>query len=106
MALRIELSACINCGLCRRACPTDAVRFFTTHRRTHVIDAANCIDCDLCVRVCPENCIVPDHVYVHDPAELEAAKARARAWAARRNVALRRLRERAATAIAKVGAQA
>ena len=85
MAVRIELDACINCGLCRRACPTETIRFFTTGRRTHVVEAKGCIGCDLCVQVCPENCIVPDTEYVHDPLELAAAKESAKAWARKRN---------------------
>jgi formate hydrogenlyase subunit 6/NADH:ubiquinone oxidoreductase subunit I len=95
MALRIELGPCINCGLCRRACPTETIRFFTTGKRTHVIEPAGCIDCDLCVQVCPENCIVPDLEYVHEPAELEAAKAKARDWAARQNTMRKAVRSRA-----------
>lgn len=84
MAYRIDLERCINCGLCRRACPTDTIRYFATGRRTHVIDPAGCINCDLCAQACPVDCIAPDPHYVHDPAELAAAKARARAWARRR----------------------
>lgn len=98
MALRIELGPCINCGLCRRACPTETIRFFTTGKRMHVIEPAGCIDCDLCVQVCPENCIVPDTGYVHDPVELEAAKAKARVWAARQNTMRKAMRARATEA--------
>lgn len=104
MAVRIELSDCINCGLCRKACPTETIRFFTTRRRTHVVEPAGCIDCDLCVQVCPENCIVPDPEYAHDSTELEAAKARARAWSAAQNVLKRGIHDRAAAAIQKVSA--
>lgn len=100
MAVRIELEACINCGLCRRACPTETIRFFTTGKRTHVVEAKGCIDCDLCVQVCPEDCIVPDALYVHDAAELGAAKERAKAWARKRNETKRALRDRALAAIA------
>jgi formate hydrogenlyase subunit 6/NADH:ubiquinone oxidoreductase subunit I len=95
MAVRILLDPCINCGLCRRACPTETIRFFTTRQRTHVVEPAGCIDCDRCVQVCPEACIVPDTAYVHDPAELEAAKAKARTWASRQNETRKRIRARA-----------
>lgn len=95
MAVRIELEPCINCGLCRRACPTETIRFFTTGRRTHVVEPAGCIDCDLCVHVCPENCIVPDVGYVHDDAELESAKAKARMWASQQNAMRKAMRARA-----------
>lgn len=102
MAVRIELEACINCGLCRRACPTETIHFFTTGKRTHVVEPSGCIDCDLCVQVCPENCIVPDAGYVHDAVELAAAKEAAKAWARRRSTTTRLMRERAAAAVAAV----
>jgi formate hydrogenlyase subunit 6/NADH:ubiquinone oxidoreductase subunit I len=102
MAVRIELGPCINCGLCRRACPTETIHFFTTGKRTHVIEAAGCIDCDLCVQVCPEACIVPDEEYVRDPLELAAAKLRAKAWASKRNQTTRALKSRADAAVAAV----
>lgn len=102
MAVRILLEPCINCGLCRRACPTETIHFFTTHKRTHVVDPAGCIDCDICVPICPEKCIVPDETYVHDPVELADAKERAKAWAAKQNATRKRLRERAAAAVAAV----
>lgn len=102
MAVRILLEPCINCGLCRRACPTETIRFFTTGHRTHVVEPAGCIDCDICVPICPEKCIVPDETYVHDPVELAAAKERAKAWAAKQNAMRKRIRERAAAAVAAV----
>jgi len=100
VAVKILLEPCINCGLCRRACPTETIHFFTTGRRTHVVDPAGCIDCDICVPICPENCIVNDADYTHVPTELEAAKARARDWAKRQNETRRKIRERAAVAVA------
>jgi formate hydrogenlyase subunit 6/NADH:ubiquinone oxidoreductase subunit I len=102
MAVRIELEPCINCGLCRRACPTETIRFFTTGRRTHVVEPAGCIDCDRCVQVCPEACIVPDTAYVHNTVELEAAKAKARAWASRQNETRKNVRARAMAAAVAV----
>lgn len=84
MAYTIDLEPCINCGLCRRACPTETIRYFTTGRRTHVIDPAGCINCDLCAQVCPVSCISPDPSYEHDPDEFAAAKQRAKTWARRR----------------------
>ena len=65
--------------------PDETIRFFTTGRRTHVVEPRGCIGCDLCVQVCPENCIVPDTEYVHDPLELAAAKESAKARARNRN---------------------
>lgn len=100
MAVRILLDPCINCGLCRRACPTDTIRYFTTQHRTHVVEPSGCIDCDKCIHVCPENCIVRDEQYVHDPDELAAAKVKARGWAARQNAVRTAMRQRAAAAVA------
>ena len=102
MAVTILLEPCINCGLCRKACPTETIHFFTTGKRTHVVDPAGCIDCDICVPICPEKCIVPDPAYIHEPATLEAAKARARDWAKRQNTLRQAIRDRAARAISAV----
>lgn len=84
MAFTIDLGPCINCGLCRRACPTECINFFTTGRRTHVIEPAACIDCGICAKVCPVDCITHDPAYVHDPVPLAQAKTHAKAWARRR----------------------
>ncbi|HZP57263.1 MAG TPA: 4Fe-4S binding protein [Dehalococcoidia bacterium] len=77
----IDLKRCINCGWCRRVCPTETIKYFSTGHRTHVVDRDGCIDCGICVKVCPVDCIVPD-AYEVPPARLEAAKSRAKAWAA------------------------
>ncbi len=74
MALRI-IDGCINCGNCRHVCPTDTIRYYDTPDLQHTIDPAGCIDCNLCVDACPVEVIEPDNAYVHDPEELEAAKA-------------------------------
>jgi formate hydrogenlyase subunit 6/NADH:ubiquinone oxidoreductase subunit I len=84
VAYAIDLGPCINCGLCRRACPTECIHFFTTRHRTHVIDPARCIDCGICAKVCPVECISHDPEYVHDPVPLAEAKQQAKAWARRR----------------------
>lgn len=96
MAYTIDLAACINCGLCRRTCPTDTIRYFTTGHRTHVIQPQGCIDCDLCAQACPVDCISKDPSYVPDPAALAAAKHKAKAWARRRYEALQTRRTAAA----------
>lgn len=102
MAVKILLEPCINCGLCRKACPTETIRFFTTGKRTHVVEPAGCIDCDICLPICPEKCIVRDDEYVHEQTELEAAKAHARDWAKRQNSLRQAVRDRAARAVAAV----
>jgi electron transport complex protein RnfB len=79
----IDLEACINCGWCRRVCPTETIKYFSTHHRTHVVEADGCIDCGICMPVCPVQCIYPVQDYVVAPEKLEAAKAKARAYAAK-----------------------
>lgn len=96
MAYTIDLAPCINCGLCRRACPTECIHYFTTGHRTHVIDPASCIDCGICARVCPVDCIAHDPTYVHDPAPLAEAKQHAKAWARRRYAREQAARQNAA----------
>lgn len=97
MTYRIADEGCINCGWCRRACPTDTIRFFTTGERRHVIIADACIDCGICQRVCPVDVIRHDGSYVHDPVLLEAAKAKARDWAGGQRRMRERRRQRAAS---------
>ena len=104
MTVVIELGACINCGLCRRVCPTETIHFFSTNRRTHVVEPSGCIDCDKCVQVCPENCITYDSEYAHDPLELVAAKTKAKAWAHRQNETRQNLRARALAGVRAAGA--
>jgi len=97
VAFVIELEPCINCGLCRRACPTECIHYFTTGRRTHVIDPAYCIDCGLCAQVCPVDCITTDPLYVHDAVVLAEAKQHAKAWARRRYAREQAAKEQALT---------
>ncbi|MGI8549382.1 MAG: 4Fe-4S dicluster domain-containing protein [Dehalococcoidia bacterium] len=104
MTYRIDLSPCINCGLCRRACPTDTIRFFTTGRRTHVIEPGGCIDCGLCAPVCPVDCISYDPLYKHDPVELEQARGQARLWARNRHTTRESARDRALEIARRVAA--
>ncbi len=42
---------CQGCGICRRACPVDAVS--GGKREVHVIDQDKCIKCGTCLDVCP-----------------------------------------------------
>ena len=99
MTYRIDLEGCINCGWCRRACPTETITFFLTHRRTHVIEPSGCIDCAICARVCPVNVISYDREYVHDADELAAAKDHARRWAHTQRLAKQQRRDRADIAV-------
>jgi electron transport complex protein RnfB len=77
----IDLAACINCGWCRRVCPTETIKYFSTGHRTHVVEPDGCIDCGICVPVCPVNCISPAEYDV--PADrLIAAREKAKSYAA------------------------
>lgn len=105
MAYRIDLDGCINCGWCRRACPTETVVFFLTHQRMHVIKPEGCIDCAICARVCPVNVISHDPEYEQEPGQLAAAKERARGWARRQRQAAQQRKARAAAAAAAVRAR-
>ena len=101
--VKIDLSRCINCSLCRRACPTEAINYFSTGRRTHIVEPKLCIGCDLCVQVCPVGCIDEDPTYVIDSEALAAAKDKARTWAKRQhNIKVMR-QQRTTAAIATVG---
>ena len=102
--VRIDLSRCINCSLCRRACPTETIHFFSTGRRAHVVDPAGCIGCDICIKVCPVDCIDEDPDYVIEPTQLAEAKERARTWARRRHEMLGRRKQRAVAAATSVAA--
>ncbi|MDP3766963.1 MAG: 4Fe-4S binding protein [Dehalococcoidia bacterium] len=103
--VRIDVGRCINCSLCRRACPTEAIDFFSTGHRTHVVDPEWCIGCDICVQVCPVDCIDQDPDYVADPEQLERAKDRARAYAHRQR-AIKVARKERALAAAKAAGHA
>ena len=73
IVVKIDLAGCINCSLCRRACPTEAINYFSTGHRTHVVDPDWCIGCDICIRVCPVDCIHEDTEYVVEPLDATVA---------------------------------
>ncbi len=83
MTYRIELEPCINCGLCRLACPTGAIKYFSTGHRHHVVEDEWCIDCNICMPLCPIDCIT-SHPEVQPSAEQrERAVTRAHEFAHR-----------------------
>jgi NADP-reducing hydrogenase subunit HndC len=47
---RIVEENCTGCGVCRRACPTEAIS--GEKKQLHVIDQAKCIKCGLCEEKC------------------------------------------------------
>jgi len=47
----IDPDKCQGCGICLRACPTDAIS--GGKRMVHIIDQSKCIRCGTCLEVCP-----------------------------------------------------
>jgi len=47
----IDPDKCQGCGICIRACPTDAIS--GGKRMVHIIDQSKCIRCGTCLEVCP-----------------------------------------------------
>jgi ferredoxin len=99
MTYRITLEGCINCGWCRRACPTQTIKFFVTQRRTHVVEPDGCIDCAICQQVCPVNVVWHDPSYEPDAEHLAAAKEKARAFARKQRATRLAVRSRAQRAL-------
>lgn len=85
MTYVIDAARCINCGYCRRVCPTETIHYFDTDDFQHAIWPEACIDCNACAPVCPVDCIAYDAEQVLEGDELEAALAKAREWARARN---------------------
>lgn len=57
----IEASACINCKLCTKICPTAAIETQAAEvedeKETQCIDQFNCISCGKCSDVCPTDAV-------------------------------------------------
>ncbi len=51
---KIDSASCINCGICRRACPVEAIRFIDGQ---HVVDASSCVQCYCCHELCPHDAV-------------------------------------------------
>ena len=52
ISLYILPDKCQGCGICRRACPTEAI--MGDKRMIHIIDQDKCIKCGTCLEVCPD----------------------------------------------------
>lgn len=46
---------CVNCGICAKVCPFDAITVDGAQK--HVVVAERCIGCKLCFSDCPIDCI-------------------------------------------------
>ena len=53
---KVDLSACIGCKACEKACPSDAIAVMREEKKA-VISTALCHQCTNCQRVCPTHSI-------------------------------------------------
>lgn len=60
--VEIEIGKCSFCGLCRRKCPTAAIRV-ERESKTWEIERLKCIACGNCCEVCPKQCLSLDTHY-------------------------------------------
>jgi ech hydrogenase subunit F len=54
--IRIDIDACIFCGMCSRKCPTKALAV-SKDERSWTMDRLRCIICGYCTEVCPKKCL-------------------------------------------------
>lgn len=55
MAYKIQADKCVGCGLCKEACPMEAIKEGTPYE----IDPEKCVDCGTCASECPNEAIIP-----------------------------------------------
>jgi ferredoxin len=103
LAYVIDQSHCINCGWCRRECPTETIFYFDSENRKHRVEPEGCIDCAICAQVCPMACITHNPELRPTPEHLEAAKVKARKWAGQQRMLKVGLRTYAESMVARLG---
>lgn len=60
--IRIDLPACIYCGMCSRKCPVNAIEVKRPDK-SWSIDRFKCIQCNACVESCPKKCLYMEPQY-------------------------------------------
>lgn len=53
----VIIEGCIECGICERVCPYDAIHMSDSFE--YVVDGAKCPGCHRCLDPCPVDTIVP-----------------------------------------------
>ncbi len=53
-SIQTNLTECIRCGKCNRACPM-AIDILSSARKGKVVDSLNCVGCGHCIDTCPKN---------------------------------------------------
>lgn len=58
-----DITVCIFCGTCKRACPSHAIEV-DRKAGTWQINRFRCVTCLNCVRACPKSCLRNEHDYI------------------------------------------
>ena len=53
----VIIEGCIECGICERMCPFDAI--FMSDEFEFVVDGEKCPSCNRCLEPCPVGTIIP-----------------------------------------------
>jgi len=61
-SVSIDGDNCIACGMCERACPTNAIAIDKAEGKW-VIQRMQCIQCSACVDCCPKKCLTMENLY-------------------------------------------
>ena len=61
-AVSIVGEDCIGCGICAKACPTNAIEV-DKNEGSWTIQRMQCIQCSACVDCCPKKCLTMENLY-------------------------------------------
>lgn len=61
-SVSIDGDNCIACGMCERACPTNAIEIDKAEGKW-TIQRMQCIQCSACVDCCPKKCLTMENLY-------------------------------------------